>query len=106
MNFRSRKGGPFYRRIRPLLLVLSAGLWLAGCAAAPTQEMSDARQSIEAAHVAAIMAGEESPGLLRAERLLRQAQQDLYAGDYRAARRSAIEARQAASKARQKIAAN
>src|SRR5262245_55068780 len=33
-------------------LAVLAALWLTGCATAPTQEMSDARQSVQAAHEA------------------------------------------------------
>jgi len=101
---------PFYRFrhcLRPLRWLLIGGaISLQACASVPTQEMSDARQSIQAARLAASASGVDSSGLERAELLLRQARQDLRVGNYRAARRSANEARLLASKFRQKVAAN
>jgi len=78
------------------LLVLAA---LAGCASAPVQEMSNARQAIEAAQEA--QAAEYAPERLKnAETLLGEAERELDAGHYgkarqhaRAAWREAVEAR-------------
>lgn len=73
-----------------------------GCAGAPVQEMSDARQAIQSAEDAG--AREYSPDRLNAaERLLRDAREELASGAYGDARRAAraawseaVEARKAA----------
>jgi len=107
---RVSKKPPFYRLcfgLRPLRWALITAVIAAqACTSVPTQEMSDARQSIEAARLAADVSGGDYSELERAELLLRQARQDLRVGNYRAARRSANKARLVASKFRQKIAAN
>ncbi len=72
---------------------------LMACAVAPTQEMSDARQAIQAARVAG--AGSHSPNKLdRAETLLLGARSDLRQQDYGDARRKALAARKVALAAR------
>lgn len=82
-----------------ILLVLTA------CAAAPVQEMSDARQAIYSAEAAG--ATQRSPDiLLAAQRLLREAQERLEAGAYAEARRYALDARDEAIKAREQATQN
>ncbi|HHJ81277.1 MAG TPA: DUF4398 domain-containing protein [Candidatus Tenderia electrophaga] len=78
--------------------IISCSL-IVGCATAPpTQEMSDARQSVEAAE--SIGAETHAPiALDSAQHLLSRAQNDLEAGDFEEAQRDAIAARQAAKQA-------
>ncbi len=82
------------------ILILFLGL-LGGCAVnPPVQEMSNARQAIEAA----VASGAEihAPALLdEARTLLQEASDALGAGDYPAARRFALDAKEAAIRARQ-----
>lgn len=73
---------------------------LAGCATAPVQEMSDARQAIQAAQQAGAVNHAPLP-LTEAKRLLDKAEKELELGDYGAARRNATSAKQRALKARQ-----
>ena len=92
------------RAVRQLLygllftLVVVVG---AGCAiTAPAQEMSDARQALQAAEQ--VQAPNYARAVYeRAERLLRQAEEQLEAGDYSEARRLAAESRDWAIRARQ-----
>ncbi|KAF0191406.1 MAG: lipoprotein [Gammaproteobacteria bacterium] len=97
-----RRRTPSTRRLRPYvryiaLSLLAAGL--SGCASAPIQEMSDARQTINAARDAG--AESEAPGSLgRAESLLTEAQRQLELMNYKRARNDAVEARLQAQKAR------
>lgn len=82
------------------LLVFTCAALLAGCAVVPAQEMSDARQAIQAAE--AVDADNHAPralGLARA--LLDQAQLELAGKDYSAARRSARASKAAAIQARE-----
>ncbi len=77
-------------------------LLISGCAAitAPVQEMSNARQTIQAARDA----GAEihaADSLKQAEQLLQQASQQLDDGDYISARSLAMKAKQQAMQARQ-----
>jgi hypothetical protein len=75
------------------LLVLQTVL--IGCASLPTQEMSDARQAIKAAH--GVKAEVYVPGgLLHAEQDLSQAEKDLAQGQFKQARRHALLAKQRA----------
>lgn len=99
MRFRGRNDIDYMRPLLlSLLLVLSA--LGAGCAMVPAQEMSDARQAIHAAEVAG--ADTHSPRALNhARTLLEQAQAELAAQDYAAARRSAQESKEAAIQARE-----
>ncbi len=78
--------------------ILSYSL-VVGCAATPpTQEMSDARQSVEAAK--SVGAGKHAPTALdSAQHLLSKAQNDLEAGDFKEAQKEAIAAREAARQA-------
>jgi len=70
-----------------------------GCATAPPmQEMSDARQSVEAAE--SVDAEKHAPVALdSAQHLLSKAQDDLEAGDFEEAQKEAIAAREAARQA-------
>ncbi|MBS0373367.1 MAG: DUF4398 domain-containing protein [Proteobacteria bacterium] len=78
--------------------IVAASLLVGACAVAPVQTMSDTRQTIKAAEAAGAAQLAPQPlaaardGLKRAEDLLR-------AGDYRAARREAVAARQSAADA-------
>ena len=73
-------------------------LCLAGCRGAPVQEMSDARQAIEAARVAG--AAERSPqDLQAAQREIVSAQKHLEAQEYARARNAALEAKRRAAMA-------
>lgn len=73
-------------------VLLLAFMSLAACAMAPTQEMSDARQAVQAAQEAG--AELHAPVLLQsAEQQLEQAGNGLHERDYRAARRGALAAR-------------
>jgi len=81
--------------VLPLLL-------LAGCASAPVQEMSDARQAIYAAR--SVPTEVTVPSLLRAENFLKQAEAALHVGDYRHARENAKLAREQALLAQKALA--
>jgi hypothetical protein len=82
-----------------MLLMLGSAL-SAGCGTAPpVQEMSNARQAVQAAREA----GAEqfaAYNLTQAEQLFRRAAVGLEQGDYRGARQDALAARHAAAKAR------
>jgi Tfp pilus assembly protein PilX len=76
-------------------------LLLVGCAGVPVQEMSDARQAVEAAK----RAGAEnnaSQELSAAEALLQKAEEALSEGDYAEARKAAEAARDKAVSAQDK----
>lgn len=80
--------------------VSSLLLFLAACSYAPVQEMSDARQAIDAARVAGAghYAETEFNG---AQALLKKAEGQLNDGHYKEARRNAVEARHKAIEARE-----
>jgi hypothetical protein len=81
-------------------LFFTCSAMLAGCAVVPAQEMSDARQAIQAAE--AVDAEDHAPralGLARA--LLDQAELELAVKDYSAARSSARASKAAAIQARE-----
>ena len=84
--------------LRCLAILVLGGMGLAGCAGAPVQEMSNARQAIKAARDAA---GELSrpQSLVEAEALLNRAEDSLQKRAYKAARRDAIAARGKAAEA-------
>jgi flagellar basal body L-ring protein FlgH len=81
------------------LLILLAGL-SAACASIPSQEMSDARQAVQAAHEANADKLAPEP-LNEAQKLLDEARTALGQGDYSAARAKAIRAKEAAIRARE-----
>lgn len=89
-----------WRRLTPALAAVCAAGLLVACAPAPVQEMSEARQAIEAARAA----GAEQyaqPQLDEAHSLLDTAQEMLNDRRFRDARRSASQARDAAIRARE-----
>ena len=86
-------------RRRAVYLIL-LGLLQVGCATAPVQEMSDARQSIKAAK-AVSKGGLSDQHLKTAESLLLKAQVALEEGDYGAARKNATQAREMAMRVQQ-----
>ncbi len=90
---RGKESGKF-RRAGIGCAVLSAAL-LVGCAGAPVQEMSDARQAIKAAAEAGIDS-ESQAELDQAMELLSHAEIKLQERDYRSARRAAVEAQRLA----------
>jgi len=75
---------------------------LAGCASAPVQEMSDARQAIYAAR--SVPTHVTEPSLIRAETFLKRAEAALHVGDYRDARENAKLAREQALLAQKALA--
>jgi hypothetical protein len=82
-----------------LVVALLCGLLAAGCAGAPAQQMSDARQAIRAAEQAG--AGKHAPALLgEAQQLVERARVNLETGEYRQARDDAGLARATAMEAR------
>jgi len=86
------------RLVITLVLVL---LFVAGCASAPVQEMSDARQAIQAAKENNASNVSTQENLVRAETLLKEAESALENGEYKKARLTATEARNEAIKAQQ-----
>jgi hypothetical protein len=87
-------------RLVPYLAALLASLYLAGCAGAPVQEMSDARQAVRAAEQAG--AEQKAPGqFAAAQALLKEAEGNINRGEYREAREHATRARMKAIEARQ-----
>lgn len=78
--------------------VLTAA-WLAGCASAPTQEMSDARQSVQAAHEAGAR-DYASHNLRIAVEYLEEAERELELRYFSRAKHDAVVARSEALKAR------
>jgi hypothetical protein len=88
------------RYILPLLLTaLLAGVTLTGCAGAPLQEMSDARQAVRAAERAGAEKHAPEP-LAEARRLVEQARLNMQKREYKAARDDAEKAREKATEAR------
>jgi hypothetical protein len=84
----------------PLALAwLLIGVPMGGCAGAPVQEMSNARQAVRAAQRAG--AEQHAPALLaEAQQLVDQAKENLQRGEYRVARDQAEQARAKALEAR------
>lgn len=90
---------PLSRSLIKYGITLISTSLITGCATAPpTQEMSDARQSVEAAE--SIGANRHAPAALNsAQQLLSKAQDDLKAGEYEEAQKEAVAAREAARQA-------
>lgn len=80
-------------------LCVGVSLGLTGCAGAPVQEMSNARQAIKAARDAAGSSVGAPPSLVEAEALLNRAEDSLQKRAYKQARRDAIAARGKAAEA-------
>ncbi len=91
---------PRRRLILPTLTIALIGaVQLSGCAGIPVQEMSNARQAVQAAHKAG--ADKYAPAeMAEADRLLKSAKANLSKGEYRAARDEAELAREKAIEAR------
>ena len=73
---------------------------LISCASAPVQEMSDARQAIQAAKEGGT-SSDSQVSLNKAESLLKEAEAALESGEYKKAKLTATEARNEAIKAQQ-----
>ena len=85
-------------RLAPRCVAVAALVLLAACVNAPVQEMSDARQAIQAAEEAG--AAELAPAALQeAKRLLTSAERKLQREAYASARQDAREARRRAAEA-------
>lgn len=82
-----------------LCMGLSLGMGVTGCAGAPVQEMSNARQAIKAAREAAGPSVGTPASLAEAEALLNRAEDSLQRRAYKQARRDAIAARGKAAEA-------
>ncbi len=80
--------------------ILLAALLLTGCAGVPYQEMSDARQAIDAARPVVMEGSDESDQVREARALLARAEEHLHAGEYASARELAQQARDLAIEAR------
>lgn len=86
-------------KLRALALLITIGTGLVACAGAPVQDMSNARQTIRAAHEAGAM--DYSPESLRsADKSLQNAKQAIDLHKYHEARQEARAATQAAAAAR------
>ncbi len=81
-----------------LAFTLSLTVLLFSCVSAPVQEMSDARQAIQAAKEAGADNSNDA-NLQKAQTLLEKAEQALENGEYKKARSTAIEARNEALQA-------
>ncbi len=86
----------FARALGLVTFVLTVGV---GCASAPTQEMSDARQAIQAAQDAGAQR-QAADALGSAQSLMGKAEQSIEAGRYEDARADALEAKKSAVAAR------
>lgn len=81
-------------------VTMLAALLLAGCAGIPYQQMSDARQAIDAARMVVEEGSDESDQVQRASSLLKQAEEHLHDREYASARDLATKARDLAIEAR------
>jgi hypothetical protein len=88
---------PDYRRLKSFVAVFAAivGMLGAGCASAPVQEMSDARQAIRAAQDAGAATLAPAP-LAEAQQALNRAEGLIDKRFFRAARRNAEQAHEKA----------
>jgi len=89
-----------YRKIAIALTYLTVLVALVSCVSAPVQEMSDARQAIQAAKESN-PSGNSQENLIKAESLLKEAEAALESGEYKKAKLTATEARNEAIKAQQ-----
>src|SRR5271155_4657255 len=81
-----------------LIAVFVGVVWLIGCAGAPVQEMSDARQAIAAAQVAGATPA-TSPDFYAAQAAIARAESHLQAQEFTRARLAALEAKHHAAAA-------
>ena len=87
-----------------LFVVCVGALLLFACVSAPVQEMSDARQAIQAAKEAGAEAQPNTQvNLEKAESLLKEAELALENGEYKKARSTAVEARNEAMQAQRNV---
>ena len=94
------KASPKRSLLAALTVCSVLGIGLPGCATAPVQEMSDARQAIRAAQNAG--ADRKAPKQMEsAQSLLSSAEESLQKRLYRAAKRDAVQARNQAVEAMQ-----
>ena len=82
------------------LLFVTVVLLFSACASVPVQEMSDARQAIQAARSVGVDENSQA-NLVQAKKLLKKAEQALHTGEYKEARVNAVAARQEAIQAQQ-----
>ncbi len=75
-------------------------LTITACSTAPVQEMSDARQAIQAAKSVGIDEFSQS-NLVQAKKLLQKAEHALHTGEYKQARVNALAAKEEAIQAQQ-----
>lgn len=80
--------------------ILLVAFLLGGCAGVPYQQMSDARQAVEAARPVVADQPDERARLQEAQAMLARAEEHLHAGEYAQARRLAEQARDLAIAAR------
>lgn len=92
----------FRNNLTVIIGIAVASVFLSACATSvPVQEMSNARQTLRAAHE--VKARQYAPELFgKAESLLKAAESELSDGQYAQARAYAVAARQEAIRARQK----
>ncbi len=89
------------RKLLAITAFTAAMALLSGCAGAPVQEMSDARQAISSAEKAGAQV-RAADDLEQARKMLETADLRLEQGDYKGARASAVEAKMMATEAREK----
>lgn len=97
----------FHRLLLPSVLgwlglaLLFSACMLSACSGAPVQEMSDARQAIQAARDAGVAETPHNEMLSEAQKLLKEAKRELELGDYSRARDIALSAKEKALMAKQ-----
>jgi len=91
---------PRFTRTLKTLLYVAVILIVNACASVPIQEMSDARQAIQAARSVGVDENSQA-NLVQAKKLLKKAEQALHTGEYKEARVNAVAARQEAIQAQQ-----
>jgi hypothetical protein len=92
--------GVINRKTAITVIYFSLLMALISCASAPVQEMSDARQAIQAAKEGGASANSQT-NISKAESLLKEAEAALENGEYKKAKLTATEARNEAIKAQQ-----
>ncbi|WP_455375067.1 DUF4398 domain-containing protein [Kaarinaea lacus] len=92
--------GVINRKIAVSVIYVGLLMALISCVSAPVQEMSDARQAIQAAKEGGANP-DSTANLTKAESLLKEAEAALESGEYKKARLTATEARNEAIKAQQ-----